>query len=270
MNEEQILSYLKQLESFFPSILKKTNQMQKHLQFMLLYPEYEWFNVASILMCNPNAVWVKTLDEWKDIYGKEVIPKMGEKGAPIIFPTDIKENKICWGMEKGYDIEQLHREDITYEVWKDPLKEVIKKSDYEKIKNYFLKDENWHRKYIQYTMKVQGVQETKDIQSYIENCCLLAIGERLEMSVEKLQELDINFPYKKIGNEEAIRLYKVIKKVIVSLPTIWLEIVSSQEIKEQKRVRQQEVSYLKSQSIKELIQKALQVLEKRSIERKSR
>lgn len=268
MNEEQILHYLKELEAFFPHIFHQPNRMKKHLQFIRFFPEYEWFNVVSILMCYPNAKCVKSLESWKESCGKEIIPKTGEKGIPIVFPINIRGHHIEWKMIKGYDIEQLHREDIEYKIWDASLKEVIKKSDHEKIKNYFLKDENWHRKYIQYTMKAQGVQEKKDIQFYVENCCLFAIGELLEMSVEELQGLDMNFPDKKIEIEEAIRLYKVIKKVIASLPIIWSEIVSKQEVKEEEIVRQKELLYLQSQSIKELIQRARLVLDKRAIERK--
>lgn len=257
MKEEQMYGYMDELLHQIPNFFKQ-DTLKKHLLFMRFFADYEWFNIASILYVYPNATNVKTTEAWSRTFSKQLFPKKGQKGIPIMLPLFDKNKMLKWKFVKVFDISQMAT--TIKPVFLSPLKEVIEQYGLHKIKlNY---GEYWQNKFFETVIKEHYfIKEHPEQKEFVLHCCLFAFGDVLEISTDTIINLQLSF--EEADSFDYIGLYKCIKDIFSFLPEAFKKFNHQATVREKKKEEIQIASEFRKMNIKQLKEKALGIVNDR-------
>lgn len=258
MNEEQLYNYMNEVMKQIPAFLKKEDVLKRHLRFMRYFPDYEWFNIASILYCMPSAINVKSTDAWSSIFGRELYPKMGSKGLISLIPLYSAESELRWKVVKVFDISQMATK--IKPVYSSPLKEIIDRLGMNGLKCHL--GDGWQEKFILEAATANDFYNShSELQPFIRNAVTFCISDLLEM--DDVSDISLEYPDMVEDMEKSILCYKAIKDIINSLTFIFEKIHTEQIVKEQQIAEVQEAMIIHNLNIRERIDRAVMIMNDR-------
>lgn len=258
MNQEQILSHLSELLQFVPQYIAREDVFKKHLLFMRYFPDFEWFNIVSILTAYPEARQVKTTDLWTKVLGKHVFVKKGQKGIPVFVPLYQKDEGLKWKIVKVFDIEQM--DTSLKPSFTSPMKTFFDEHKQSVVQQVYGSD--WQKAMIDdFLCELELDEETEDVRQFLMNCCLFAFADIFFLSGEAIASLDLSYPS---DDERAVELYKQIKDIIFNLPSFIEEVVFTEEERIREREQINRVTLNFDRSIHERMESAKKKLNNRN------
>lgn len=256
MNEEQIYGYMDELLHQIPTFIKNESILKKHLLFMRFFADYEWFNIASILYVYPNASNVKTTEAWTKTFAKQIYPKKGQKGIPIMLPLFDTEKMLHWKFVKVFDISQLAT--TIKPVFISPLKSEIDKYGTNKIKEEY--GQQWYVDFLQKGISEHYfMKEHPELNSFLYNCCLFAFEDILNIPNDE----PINFTIEQDDELDYIGLYKCMKDVCSLLPEKFKQLNYKATEREKEKEEIQMVAEFTKMNIKQIKAKAMEIVNDR-------
>ncbi len=209
-NAEQ---YFVTIEQFINKIFMYPELMQQHVTFMRNFPDYEFFNVAGILLQKRNSTFVKSKYAWDEYFEREIYIKKGAKSIRIAIPyIQADSNELEFKLIPCYDISDLSNIDKNINIVTPIQKVFDKHGDIEKINSLFsLKNtdlNNFIKKKVEETIfyKRQG----QDIQDIIVKYILYSLNTNRS---EEISPISIS---------NALSIYAFINNVIKLIPN-WIE-----------------------------------------------
>lgn len=109
-NSEQ---YFLVIEQFIEKIFLYPEIMHKHIHFMYLFPDIEWFNIAGILLQKPNAILVKSKSAWDEYLKNDVHIRKGAKSLRIAIPKLDSDQKLKFILVPCYDADDIENSNVT-------------------------------------------------------------------------------------------------------------------------------------------------------------
>lgn len=209
-NAEQ---YFVTIEQFINKIFMYPELMRQHVTFMRNFPDYEYFNVAGILLQKRNSTFVKSKYAWDEYFEREIYIKKGAKSIRIAIPyIQTDSNELEFKLIPCYDISDLSNIDKDINIVTPIQKVFDKHGDIEKINSLLsLKNtdlNNFIKKKVEETIfyKRQG----QDIQDIIVKYILYSLNANRS---EEISPISIS---------NALSIYAFINNVIKLIPN-WVE-----------------------------------------------
>lgn len=82
--DEKIKVFFKEIVRYINSSIYDQELMKKSIKFMCKYPNYEWYNIAAILLQNPSAEMVMSVSAFrKECDDISLIPKRGKRAYRV-------------------------------------------------------------------------------------------------------------------------------------------------------------------------------------------
>lgn len=206
-----IESLLQLIHEYISKTIQNVELMKTNIDFMSLFPDYEFYNIAAILMQRSNARFVKSKIAWEDYFNKSIYLARGSRAIRVLRPKIIDGN-LDYDLIPVFDISDLNEKTRRLLVSKfkktidrlgklDEIRKVISAEEWKSAIETKLSEDN---RYLSFTMEQQ---------EYIVNCLLYSTNSFI-YSERKCIELNTN-------GEVAIIIYAFIKQYIDYLPDVF-------------------------------------------------
>jgi hypothetical protein len=203
--------YFITVEEFINKIFMYPELMQQHITFMRNFPDYEFFNVAGILLQKHNSTFIKSKYAWDEYFEKEVYIKKGAKSIRTAVPY-IQDGLLEFKLIPCYDITDLSNIDKEKKCIVTPIQRVFDKhGNIEKINSLFaLKNTNLNN-FIK--KKVEEIEFFKKQDQNTQDIIMQYILYSLNIDISEISPL---------STSDALLTYSFINNVIKLLPD-WIE-----------------------------------------------
>lgn len=245
---DKIKEFFNEIDKYINSVVYNPELMKKSIKFMYRYPNYEWYNIAAILIQNPNAELVMSVTSFRE-KGNDIslTPRIGKK-AYRIASLNIENGNLEFKLKPVFDVTDLNKKVMINNVI--PLRMTVEQyggsinilaiiNKYTSIEKIVLSivDNNY-----------EGFISKDDLTENrvsIKNCVMFSLGRIFNV------DPNINITLNKTNN--AVGIYSYIKHLINMFPQELINIIEvlKARVIEEERMKKLELIY--SRNIKQRV-----------------
>lgn len=245
---DKIKEFFNEIDKYINSVVYNPELMKKSIKFMYRYPNYEWYNIAAILIQNPNAELVMSVTSFRE-KGNDIslTPRIGKK-AYRIASLNIENGNLEFKLKPVFDVTDLNKKVMINNVI--PLRMTVEQyggsinilaiiNKYTSIEKIVLSivDNNY-----------EGFISKDDLTENrvsIKNCVMFSLGRIFNV------DPNINITLNKTNN--AVGIYSYIKHLINMFPQELINIIEVLKARAIEEERMKKLELIYSRNIKQRV-----------------